>query len=61
MVVPVPVDPVMINGQISYPFQLQVEYTSLEGDKCLRVITQTKPLTKNRELAEKGSTCRCGF
>ena len=61
MVVPVPVDPVMINGQINYPFQLQIEYTSLEGDKCLRVITQTKPLTNNRELAEKGSACGCGF
>ncbi len=41
----------MINGQANYP---QIEYTSLDGDKCLRVITQTKPLTKDRELAERG-------
>ncbi len=46
----------MINGQANYPFQLQIEYTSLDGDKCLRVITQTKPLTKDRELAERGIT-----
>lgn len=51
------IPPVMIDGEPNYPFQLQIEYTSLDGDKCLRVITQTKPLTKDRELAEKGKWC----
>ena len=36
------------------PFQLQIEYTDLDGAKALRVITQTKPVTKQRDQAEKG-------
>ena len=44
----------MIDGQPHLPFQLQIEYTSLDGDRCLRVITQTKPVTKDRSVANKG-------
>ena len=46
--------PLMINGQPHFPFQLQIEYTSPDGDRCLRVITQSKPVTKDRDVAEKG-------
>ena len=48
------VPPLMIGGQPHLPFQLQIEYTSLDGDRCLRVITQAKPVTRDRSLAERG-------
>lgn len=35
------------------PFQLQVRYTDTEGAKALRVITQTKPVTRDRRKAER--------
>ncbi|XP_046374284.1 circularly permutated Ras protein 1-like isoform X1 [Haliotis rufescens] len=35
------------------PFQLQIRYTDTEGMKALRVLTQTKPVTHDRDLAEK--------
>lgn len=35
------------------PFQLQIRYTDTEGAKALRVITQTKPVTRDRKKAEK--------
>lgn len=40
------------------PFQLQIRYTDTEGMKALRVLTQTKPVTHDRDLAEK-SRCLC--
>ena len=48
------VPPLMIGGRPHLPFQLQIEYTSLDGDRCLRVITQAKPVTRDRSLAERG-------
>ncbi|XP_067676660.1 circularly permutated Ras protein 1-like [Haliotis asinina] len=35
------------------PFQLQIRYTDTEGMKALRVLTQTKPVTHDRDVAEK--------
>ena len=48
------VPPQMVDGQPHLPFQLQIEYTNSDGDRCLRVITKTKPVTQDRKLAEKG-------
>ena len=44
----------MIDGKESVPFQLVITYTSREGAQSMRVITQAKPVTKNREEAERG-------
>jgi len=34
------------------PFQVQVIYTAIDGSKALRVLTQLKETTENREIAE---------
>jgi hypothetical protein len=34
------------------PFQIQVIYTDADGNKALRVLTQLKEATENREVAE---------
>ncbi len=34
------------------PFQVQVTYTAADGSKALRVLTQLKETTDNREVAE---------
>ena len=34
------------------PFQLQVTYTDIDGNRALRVLTQLKETTENREVAE---------
>ncbi len=34
------------------PFQLQVTYTDADGNRALRVLTQLKETTENREIAE---------
>ncbi|XP_003382887.1 PREDICTED: circularly permutated Ras protein 1-like [Amphimedon queenslandica] len=47
------VPPQMIDGQPHLPFQLQIEYTNSDGDRCLRVITKAKPITTDRVKAEK--------
>lgn len=36
------------------PFQLQIIYTAKDGSKALRILTQMKPLTSDRKLAEAG-------
>ena len=36
------------------PFQLQITYTDIDGTKALRVLTQKKPVTRDRNVAEKG-------
>lgn len=36
------------------PFQLQITYTDIDGMKALRVLTQKKPVTNDRNVAEKG-------
>ncbi|KAK6171244.1 hypothetical protein SNE40_019473 [Patella caerulea] len=35
------------------PFQLQLEYTDTNGTKALRVLTQKRPVTQSRNLAEQ--------
>lgn len=35
------------------PFQLQVVYTDTEGAKAMRLLTKTKPITKDRQQAER--------
>ena len=47
--------PLMVDGKECLPFQLQISYTSLDGAQCNRVITQAKPITKNRQEAEAGN------
>ena len=47
--------PLLIEGQPHLPFQLQIKYTNTDGDRCLRVITQSKPITNDRDVAEKGN------
>jgi hypothetical protein len=37
----------------TYPFQVQIKYTRLNGMQCLRVISINKQTTKDREQAEK--------
>lgn len=34
------------------PFQVQVTYTAADGSKALRVLTQLKETTEDRDLAE---------
>ena len=34
------------------PFQVQVNYTAVDGSKALRVLTQLKEITNDREVAE---------
>ena len=36
------------------PFQLQIVYTDPEGGRAMRLLTKTKPVTKDRTEAEKG-------
>ncbi|CAF1027360.1 unnamed protein product [Didymodactylos carnosus] len=38
-----------------FPFQLQVLYTAADGTKALRVLTQLKEATENREIAEQNA------
>jgi len=35
-----------------FPFQTQIEYTALDGSKCLRVITKHLEVTGEREEVE---------
>lgn len=34
-------------------FQVQVEYSKFDGSRCVRVISQSKPITRERQVAEK--------
>lgn len=49
------VAPLTIDGKPHLPFQLQIEYTGLDGSRCMRVITQAKPITRDRGVAERGT------
>ena len=42
-----------IEKQNEVPFQAQIHYTTLEGHKFMRVITQVQKMTKNKDLAEQ--------
>ena len=46
--------PLLVDGRECLPFQLQISYTNLDGAQCNRVITQAKPVTKDRQVAEAG-------
>ncbi|KAL5473515.1 hypothetical protein EMCRGX_G028006 [Ephydatia muelleri] len=46
--------PIDIDGKPHLPFQVQIEYTRLDGAKCMRVLTDVKPVTFDRAVAEKG-------
>ena len=37
------------------PFQLQLAYTAKDGSKVVRVITQHRPCTNDRKVAEKSN------
>ena len=51
---PAKVPPLTIDGKPYLPFQLQIEYTAQDGSRNRRVITDAKPTTKEREVAERG-------
>ena len=36
------------------PFQVQITYTDLDGAEAVRVLTQTQPVTRDRQQAETG-------
>mmetsp|Transcript_25119 Transcript_25119/g.32763 ORF Transcript_25119/g.32763 Transcript_25119/m.32763 type:complete len:715 (+) Transcript_25119:198-2342(+) len=36
------------------PFQVQIRYTRLNGNKCIRVLSQTREVTSDRQQAERG-------
>ncbi len=46
--------PLQIDGRDHLPFQLQIEYTGRDGSRCVRVISQAKPVTRDRDIAERG-------
>ena len=48
--------PLQIEGKPHLPFQLQIEYTSKDGSCLMRVITDAKPITRDRGVAEKGTS-----
>eukprot|EP00753_Platysulcus_tardus_P005322 PLAT13174.1.p1 GENE.PLAT13174.1~~PLAT13174.1.p1 ORF type:complete len:812 (-),score=424.03 PLAT13174.1:165-2561(-) len=35
------------------PFQVQIEFTKLDGSRCIRVISNVKPVTRERHVAEE--------
>ena len=46
--------PLIIGGKSHLPFQLQTEYTASDGSVLVRVITKVKPVTEDRNVAERG-------
>ena len=45
-----------IVGSYSHlPFQVQIHFTKLNGMKCVRVISQSKPVTRDRSVAERAA------
>lgn len=47
------VPPLMKEGKPHLPFQLQIEYTGRDGSRCMRVISEAKPVTRDRDEAER--------
>ena len=45
--------PLIISGKIHLPFQLQIKYTDQDGSRCMRVSTFSKPVTSDKETAER--------
>ena len=58
---PTEVAPLTIDGELHYPFQIQIEYTAHNGSRLMKVITDVKPLTRDRNIAEKGLSLYCYF
>ena len=46
--------PLIIDGMVHLPFQLQIKYTDLDGSRCMRVTTMAKPITDNKQTADRG-------
>ena len=46
--------PLMVSGKPCLPFQLQTEYTTVDGSVLARVITKVNPVTEDRQVAERG-------
>ena len=46
--------PLIIDGMVQLPFQLQVKYTDLDGSRCMRVTTMAKPIIDNKQTADRG-------
>lgn len=44
-----------IEKALEVPFQAQIHYSTLEGNRFIRVITHVQKLTKNKDLAEKNA------
>lgn len=42
-----------LDEQKQFPFQVRIEYTSLKGDKVLRVLTKMTEATKEKKEAER--------
>jgi len=42
-----------LRHQGDLPFQVQINYTKLDGSKCIRVMTQTRKITNERKVAEE--------
>lgn len=38
------------------PFQVQITYTDLDGAEAMRVLTQTQPVTRDRQRAETSTS-----
>ena len=45
--------PLIINGKVHLPFQLQVRYTDRDGSRCMRVSTFSKPVTSDKKTADE--------
>mmetsp|Transcript_42322 Transcript_42322/g.40550 ORF Transcript_42322/g.40550 Transcript_42322/m.40550 type:complete len:115 (+) Transcript_42322:1120-1464(+) len=39
----------------NFPFQAQIIFTTLEGDKCARVITHTQKISNDKEEVQKNA------
>jgi len=39
------------------PFQVQIRYKRLDGSKCIRVLSQSRPVSQDREEVEKSMDC----
>ena len=45
----------IVEGTHHMPFQLQIKYTDSDGAQCMRVLTQARPVTSDREVAKQGN------
>lgn len=49
-------EPLLPERPIQLPFQVQIRYTDSKGAKAVRVFTETKPITKDRKVAESSKS-----